>query len=121
MKKRICLECGKTLKGRSDQKFCNDHCRSAYNNRKLREPNHTIRSINRILKKNRKILESLNPDGKITIPDYLLSKKGFDFLYHTHTFMNRKGQTCYFCYEEGYIKLDKNQYRLIRKKMYPEV
>jgi len=117
MKNRTCLECGMILKGRSDQKFCNDHCRSAYNNRKFSESNHTIRLINRILKKNRKILESLNPDGKIIIPEYLLSKKGFDFHYHTHTYINRRGQTCYFCYEEGYVKLGKNLYRLIRRKI----
>ena len=29
---KVCTLCSKTLKGRSDKKFCDDYCRSAYNN-----------------------------------------------------------------------------------------
>ncbi|NQU88120.1 MAG: hypothetical protein HQ541_20420 [Mariniphaga sp.] len=115
MEERTCLECGETLKGRSDQKYCDDQCRSAYNNRKFGDSYNLIRRINHTLKKNRKILEDLNPDGKITIPDKLLIKKGFDFNYHTHTFTNRNRQTYYFCYEQGYLKLESNKYLLVRK------
>lgn len=27
-----CLNCDKTLKGRTDKKFCDDYCRNSYNN-----------------------------------------------------------------------------------------
>jgi hypothetical protein len=27
-----CLACNKTLRGRADKKFCDDYCRSNYNN-----------------------------------------------------------------------------------------
>ena len=67
MSDRKCLECYEQLKGRADQKFCNDQCRSAYNNRQLVDSNKVIRAINRILKKNYSILSTLNPDGKATV------------------------------------------------------
>ena len=116
MEERRCLECGEILKGRADQKFCDDQCRSAYNNRKFSDSYNFIRRINRTLKKNRKILEELNPGGKITIPKNLLEKKGFDFMYHTHTYTNRNGQTYYFCYEHGYLELDNNKFLLVKKE-----
>ena len=67
MNDRKCLECYEQLRGRADQKFCNDQCRSAYNNRQLAESNKVIRAINRILKKNYSILTALNPENKITV------------------------------------------------------
>ena len=29
---KVCLACGKPLKGRIDKKFCDDYCRNNYNN-----------------------------------------------------------------------------------------
>lgn len=48
---RFCLECGDILRGRADQKFCNDQCRSAYNNRQFSETNNMVRNISNILRK----------------------------------------------------------------------
>ncbi|MFA6947300.1 MAG: DUF2116 family Zn-ribbon domain-containing protein, partial [Pedobacter sp.] len=30
---RECLDCGAALRGRTDKKFCDDQCRSNFNNR----------------------------------------------------------------------------------------
>jgi predicted nucleic acid-binding Zn ribbon protein len=35
MEKRFCLDCGKPVKGRADQKFCKDLCRNSYNNNRI--------------------------------------------------------------------------------------
>ncbi|HKI87593.1 MAG TPA: hypothetical protein VKA38_01110, partial [Draconibacterium sp.] len=66
MEERKCLECGEPLRGRADQKFCNDLCRNAYNNKKLGASNKYMRKINRILKTNRMVLQELNTDDKTT-------------------------------------------------------
>lgn len=62
MNERTCLDCGEPLRGRADQKFCNDLCRNSYNNKKLGSSTNFMRKINRILKKNHALLEELNPE-----------------------------------------------------------
>lgn len=116
MEERRCLECGEILKGRSDQKFCGDQCRSAYNNRRFGDVGSYIKRVDRTLKKNRTILTQLNPGGKTTLPKTELGKHGFDFAYHTHTYTTRDGRTYFFCYEQGFLELDNEKVLLVRKE-----
>jgi hypothetical protein len=116
MNQRTCLECNEPLKGRADQKFCDDQCRSTYNNRKFSDSYNLIRKLNRILKKNHNILSQLNPGGKITIAKNELIHKGFDFTYHTHMYITRDNRTYYFCYDQGYLELENKKYLLVKKK-----
>lgn len=115
MEKRYCLECGESLRGRSDQKFCNDLCRNAFNNRRVSASTNLMRKINRTLKKNHSILEELNPEDKITVFKSQLEKKEFDFNYYTHSFTTRTGKTYYFCYDLGYAELENGKYLLVKK------
>jgi len=109
MNDRKCLQCFEHLKGRADQKFCNDQCRSAYNNLQYIESNSIIKSVNRILKKNYSILSLLNADGKTTInKDYLL-KKGYSFEYFTFTSTTRNNNINYFCYNHGFREMEDNK------------
>lgn len=81
---RTCLDCGSILKGRADKKFCDDQCRSNFNNR-LKSQNDTIlKVINQILLRNRKILEKLNPTGKTKTELKKLLEAGYNITYHTH-------------------------------------
>ena len=74
MKKR-CLECTDEFIGRADKKFCCDGCRSSYNNKLNSDTTNFVRNINNILRKNRRILAELNPNGKSkTHKDKLLEK-----------------------------------------------
>jgi predicted nucleic acid-binding Zn ribbon protein len=63
-----CLACGKALKGRVDKKFCDDYCRNNYNNQQKAKSNYSsmVRNINNALLKNRKVLETILPDGEET-------------------------------------------------------
>jgi hypothetical protein len=115
MEKRVCLECGETIRGRADQKFCNDLCRNAFNNKKLGSTSNLIRNINRKLKKNHQILEELNPEEKSTTFKSILDKKGFDFMYFTHTYTTRTGRIYFFCYDQGYAELENNKLLLVKK------
>jgi predicted nucleic acid-binding Zn ribbon protein len=73
---RKCKECGQVLNGRKDQKFCSDYCRNTYNNRQNEDATAYVRRINNILRKNRRILASMNPTGKVTVDGIRLAEEG---------------------------------------------
>ncbi len=115
---RGCVECGKTVKGRVDKKFCDDYCRNAYNNRRTSEKSNLIRNINNALLKNRRILEAIiKPEEELgKCPRQKLAALGFDFRYHTHQYQNQKGQTYQFCYDYGYLALEGDWILVVRRK-----
>ncbi|WP_240755340.1 hypothetical protein [Pedobacter sp. SYP-B3415] len=66
------------------------------------------------MKKNREVLEKLNPQGKIVVNRAVLLKAGFNFQYHTHTYLTRKGHQYIFCYDQGYLGLESDHILLVR-------
>ncbi|GAC1455128.1 MAG: hypothetical protein NVSMB7_17070 [Chitinophagaceae bacterium] len=113
---KICLACGKPVKGRSDKKFCDDYCRNIYNNGLKSESNNYVRNINNVLRRNRHILEDCLSAGNEmakTTKDKLLHK-GFQFKYITHTLTNKKGNIYYFCYDYGYLVLENDWYLVVK-------
>lgn|SRR5690554_3280719 len=117
-KKRLCLECEAPLVGRRDQKFCGDYCRNTFNNRRNEDSNNYVRRINNILRKNRRIMAKLNPDGKKTLDGIIMAEEGFNFHYYTNIYTTQKGSQYIFCYDHGYLKMDNNQYMLVHKQDY---
>jgi len=117
-KKNNCLECGTRLLGRIDKKFCNDQCRSVYNNRENRISGDYFRKVNTILRKNRKILEKLMVGEKSKTTKEKLLINGFNFYYYTNIYSTQQGKNYYFVYELGYLELDNEEYALVRKKDY---
>lgn len=101
-----CKECSDKLKGRADKLFCNDACRSAFNNRKNRAQLDPLKSINRVLIKNRKILKEVyeTTEGKNTVSIRRLENKGFLFNFFTHTEEPQSGNCYRYCYEFGYAE-----------------
>lgn len=114
--KRLCPECGEPIKGRVDKKFCSDACRNAYNNKQNADSTNYVRNVNNILKRNRRILEELNPEGKANVHKSKLNDKGFDFSYFTNTYKNKNGETYHFCYEYGYLPIKGEFYLLVKRK-----
>ncbi len=119
---RVCLECGSKLHGRVDQKYCSDQCRSTYNNKLKSDPNDYVRTINNILRKNRRILGKLNPEGKtVKVKKGKLLQEGFSFNYFTNVYETKKSQKTYhFCYDHGYLELDNDYFALVVRKEYVE-
>lgn len=112
MAEKLCLNCGESIKGRADKKFCDDHCRSNYNyNRSGRDHLNFVRNVNRILRKNRAILKDLNRDGRTIVRRKSLNKMGFNFSYHTSILETARYSRYYFCYEIGYVML--NDYEIL--------
>lgn len=110
-----CLTCGTMFKGRGDKKFCSDQCRSTYNNQLNNGPMNYVRMVNNILRRNRRILLTLNGNGKARVSQEQLQAEGFHFGYHTSTFINKDGARYYFCYEQGYRPLENDYYLLVIK------
>ncbi len=115
---KVCQECGEKLIGRVDKKFCSDQCRNTYNNRLNQDSTNFVRNINRILKKNRRILEALNTRGKTRVSRQKLIDEGFNFDYHTNVFTTKTGNTYVFCYDQGYIQVDNDYYTLVERQEY---
>lgn len=112
----LCLDCNTPIKGRTDKKFCDDQCRSNFNNRKKAADHSYLTQVNQILKKNRAILIAKNPDGKTKTKREVLLRKGFNFNYHTHTLTTQKGSTYIFCYEYGYLLLENDEILLVKRE-----
>lgn len=113
--KRTCPVCGDTFTGRVDKKFCSDQCRVENNNKNNKDVTNNMRNINSILRKNRKILETLNPLGKTRIAKSKLINKGFDFKHFTSIYTTKVGAVYYFCYEQGYLPLEGEYYALVKR------
>src|SRR3954471_6378133 len=99
---KICLECGIKFTGRIDKKFCSDACRITFNNRLNSDETNTVRNINHILRKNRRILIELNTTGKSRVLRSKLLEKGFDFGFFTSIYTTKEGVVYHYCYEQGY-------------------
>ncbi|NVM66694.1 putative nucleic acid-binding Zn ribbon protein [Mucilaginibacter sp. SG538B] len=110
---KTCLECGQPLgAGRDDRKFCNDICRTAYNNRRRKgnqkepEADHrdspNFRKIYEILLSNRELLmmHSLYKDEPYMLRDLL--GKGLNLKYFTSQYEMPEVGTFNFCFDYGY-------------------
>ena len=113
---KACLECGGKIIGRADKKFCSDQCRVSYNNKLNRDETAYMNNVSNILRKNRRILLDLNTTGKTKVNRDKLNEKGFDFTYFTSQYVTKEGAIYHFCYEQGYLAMDKNWYLLVVKK-----
>jgi hypothetical protein len=78
---RKCLKCGKDLHGRIDKKFCDAYCRNAYNNQHKAVEEQYIQHVNSLIRKNRRILKTLCPEGKATVRKEVLDNMGYDYRY----------------------------------------
>jgi hypothetical protein len=114
---KLCQECGEKIMGRVDKKFCSDQCRIAYNNKLNSDGTNYVRNVNNALRKNRRILTELNSTQKtVSVSREKLLEKGFDFKYFTSTFTTKEGKLYKYCYDQGYLEMDKGYYLLVVKK-----
>ncbi len=116
MEQRVCLECKQPLTGRADKKFCDDQCRSTYNNRMNSNKSGLMRQINSILRKNRQVLAESCPEGKSKIKKEKIISKGFNTKYHTHIYTTREGSVYHYCYDYGWLQLDNDFILIVRNE-----
>ena len=105
-----CKHCNKELQGRTDKKYCNLHCKSAYQYQQAQEqPERFYNKVDNQLRLNRKILKKYNIGGKVTVRAEVLRELGFDSNFFTHYWKNVKGDVYLFVYEFGFLKIDENE------------
>ncbi|HMH33509.1 MAG TPA: hypothetical protein VK543_10785 [Puia sp.] len=114
--KTYCRYCEKLLKGRSDKMYCDNDCRNAYFNEQSKSEHKDIRIIDLALKKNRRILRDLLGTRKTrSLTEKQLLQKGFNFRYHTHTFITRNDDSYCFCYDYGYLEREDRKYMIVKE------
>ncbi|AEW02222.1 hypothetical protein A4D02_34670 [Niastella koreensis] len=114
---KTCVACNKPIKGRIDKKFCDDSCRNNFNNRLHNYSIPVVRNINKILRKNRWILEDLLSGRKnkmLIIERKELVEKGFQFEYFTELFHPYKKKQYYYCYDYGYRSINSKKVMAIK-------
>ena len=121
---RTCLACNKELQGRSDKKYCDVYCKSAFHYNKSREGDENFFSkVDRKLKKNRRLLKAYNKAGKATVRAKTLIDQGFDPNHFTHYWKNKPGDVYLFVYEFGFLSRIENgvkKYILVTWQTYME-
>ena len=113
-----CIVCKEKIFGRDDKKFCSSQCRARHNNKLNSDANNFMRNINNTLRRNRRILISLNPNGKTKVHRDKLLEEGFNFNYFTNEYVTKSGNVYHFCYEHGYIELKDEMFALVVRKEY---
>src|SRR5690554_2608437 len=114
---KICPECGTKVKGRADKIYCSDQCRNMRNNLLNKDRKNIVRTTNNWLRKNYRILESLNPEGKTKTTKEKLLGLGFSFDYFTSIYTTKSGSTYFYLYDQVYLPLDNNIYLLVKKDL----
>lgn len=100
-----CIYCQQTFKGRSDKKYCSVDCKNAFNNERRAKEEANICLVNKQLRKNWKIIKTMNPQGMSTVRKSYLVSMGFQFKYFTHIFKSMKGAVYFFCYDVGLTEI----------------
>ncbi|WP_437921369.1 hypothetical protein [Sphingobacterium sp. LRF_L2] len=118
MEEKKCLACNALIRGRSDKRFCDDGCRSSYNNKLNSAPNSFVKRINHTLARNRRILGELLGDEKmLKVSREKLLARGLHFNCFTSQLSTTKGQVYFFVYEFGYLSLENDQFLLVRQSL----
>jgi predicted nucleic acid-binding Zn ribbon protein len=127
---KLCLECGEPLgPGRGDRKFCNDLCRTAFNNRRRKEPipddefsyfNNVempaIKKVYNILLDNWTIMYNIGQYDGAILPLRDLLGHGFNLKYFTSECKFENGEVYRFCFDFGYRMTNDEQVYIIYRR-----
>lgn len=119
-KSRLCPICGEPIQGRADKKFCSLSCKNKFHMPSANRKGDTVKTINRFLYQNFKIMESIFKDekkNKLMVPQLMLDKMGFHSNYCTGCYLNKDGKLYHYIYDEySWMKFSSGEVMLIRKK-----
>lgn len=112
---RICRMCGRPVSGRVDKKFCDDHCRSNFNNKVRSRAAAEIRLVNSILRHNRRVLNSMVMDDDETYAlRSSMDERGFNFNFYTQQQTLDDGNIVMLCYDYAWRPIDEIRVKVMR-------
>lgn len=106
-KSDACSVCGVIIRGRPDKKFCSVKCKSINQYENRRQIEQFYLRVDKQLKTNRRILKKYNKSGYTTLQKSLLHAEGFNPRFFTHYWKTKKGEVYLFCYDYGFLSLEK--------------
>lgn len=112
-----CLECGTSIHGRKDKRFCSLSCKNKYNNRTQMVKRQQRVQIIAALTGNYAILEALLNEGKTGAGLDELSELGFDPTYVTCHRHGRFRHDEYACFDIWYYRTDTRIFNVRRKPL----
>ncbi len=113
-----CKVCNIEITGRSDKKFCSVECKNYYHVNLRRVTDVAVRSINKILHRNRSILLEILGKRKtqIKVNRLVLDKKKFNFKYHTHIIRNSRGKLFFYVYDLAWMEFSDNEVLIVKRR-----
>jgi predicted nucleic acid-binding Zn ribbon protein len=118
MNTKKCPVCSAKYVGRSDKKYCSDYCRNAFNNKVNSNIGKEVRKVNRILRKNRDLLNKYLELGMEEVSLFSLISDGFVLTYFTNVHKGIMGDDFYFCYDLGYQLSGKESVLITKKSVF---
>ncbi|MFK8102020.1 MAG: hypothetical protein AB8G15_05840 [Saprospiraceae bacterium] len=117
MLRNPCPVCGKNIIGRSDKKFCSASCKNKFHHPSASKQGDLIKTTNRFLLQNFKIMESIFKEEKkdmMKVPRILLDKMGFHFNYCTGCYINSKNKLYHYIYNYSWMEFSSQEVMLNR-------
>jgi hypothetical protein len=113
---RVCQHCKDEIQGRSDKKFCNDACRSSFNNIKYSDYNTHVKKVNQRLRNNHRVLQNLlEQHEEKWISETVLMNAGFQFQFYTHVHLHPDGMLFKMVYDCCYTGLERSMYYVAKR------
>ena len=114
--KKECQQCAKTLYGRTDKKFCDSNCKTAFNFAKRRDTRNEVKEIDGYLHHNREILATLMGECKKEMFDRaVLARANFRWEYMTGIYKNKQDKWYHIVYDYAWMEFSNQQILIIRK------
>ncbi len=109
-----CLECGTTLYGRANKRFCCESCKNRYHNKRYQAERNLKLRIKTVLDRNYSILSSLVSGNVYSVDRQDLQLMGFNIDYMT-AFSKIHNRECCSCYDISFIRTPTRIYNIRRK------
>ena len=113
----LCKYCKKIIIGRADKIFCSIDCKNKYHRGLSHFVSSKTLTIDKILHRNRAILQELLGKKKVQIKvnRLILSKKKFHFKYHTHFYVNKSRKVYYHIYDIAWMEFSDDEILIVKR------
>ena len=117
MNDNLCKICKKIILGRKDKVFCSSSCKNIYHKGLRKFVNQKTIDIDKILHRNRAILQEVIGKKKVQIKvnRIVLSQKNFHFNYHTHIHVNKSDKVYHYLYDIAWMEFSDDEILIVKR------